>query len=133
LSSWPRSRTFMEVQLAFPFLDAPEGAPPVVSRYRRRLMRVAGQAYRLGVIRTAAKHLSEPPAGSLSAAVVVPVPSRGPAARYARPAYLTTNERHAVEQVARRLQRLAPSHRDPERYHVEKDSICRALRDISRR
>lgn len=34
--------------------------------------------------------------------------------------------------LARRVRQLAPSHRDPERYHVEKSEIENALRRLSR-
>jgi hypothetical protein len=35
--------------------------------------------------------------------------------------------------IAARLQYLAPSHRDPERYHVEKSELVAALRVLARR
>lgn len=90
-------------QLAFPFVDAPEGAPPVVSRYRRRLARVAGHAYRLATIRAEARHLAEPPVRSLGAAVV-PVTPESDVGAVVRP--LIGEERHLVGQLARTLQRL---------------------------
>jgi hypothetical protein len=35
--------------------------------------------------------------------------------------------------LASRLQRLAPSHRDPEKYHVEKAELVHDLRLLARR
>jgi hypothetical protein len=37
----------------------------------------------------------------------------------------------AVEALADRLQRLAPSHRDPEAFHVEKSSLVAELRELA--
>jgi hypothetical protein len=38
-----------------------------------------------------------------------------------------------LEVLADRVRRLAPSHRDPEAFHVEKSEIERALRQLARR
>ncbi len=35
--------------------------------------------------------------------------------------------------VAWRLRRLSPSHRDPERFHIEKDALARRLELLARR
>jgi hypothetical protein len=40
-------------------------------------------------------------------------------------------ERDAIMNLADRVRRLAPSHRDPEKFHVEKDEIERALRRLA--
>ena len=37
----------------------------------------------------------------------------------------------ALDDLARRLERLAPSHRDPFRFHAEKSEIVDALRTIA--
>lgn len=34
--------------------------------------------------------------------------------------------------LARRIERLAPSHRDPEAFHVERDDIAKTLRRMAR-
>lgn len=39
----------------------------------------------------------------------------------------------ALEIIARRVARLAPSHRDPERFHVEKSEIVFELRKLSKK
>jgi hypothetical protein len=36
-----------------------------------------------------------------------------------------------LDELAQRVQRLSPSHHDPERYHVEKSEIVEALRSIA--
>ena len=48
----------------------------------------------------------------------------------AQPIRLNTAERLA--ELAKRVRRLAPSHRDPERYHVEKSEIEHELRRLAR-
>lgn len=35
-------------------------------------------------------------------------------------------------ELARRIERLAPSHRDPEAFHVERDEIAKTLRRMAR-
>lgn len=40
-------------------------------------------------------------------------------------------ERDALLALAARVRRLAPSHHDPEWFHVEKDEIERALRKLA--
>jgi hypothetical protein len=47
----------------------------------------------------------------------------------AQPIRLNTAERLA--ELAKRVRRLAPSHRDPERYHVEKSEIEHELRGLA--
>jgi hypothetical protein len=37
-----------------------------------------------------------------------------------------------LDALADRVRRLLPSHRDPERFHVERDAIERALRQLAR-
>jgi hypothetical protein len=37
-----------------------------------------------------------------------------------------------LDELAQRVKQLAPSHRDPERYHVEKSEIENALRCLAR-
>jgi hypothetical protein len=37
-----------------------------------------------------------------------------------------------LDALADRVRRLLPSHRDPERFHVERDAIERALRRLAR-
>lgn len=38
----------------------------------------------------------------------------------------------AVSSLAARVARLSPDRRDPERWHIEKDDIARALRRLAR-
>lgn len=38
-----------------------------------------------------------------------------------------------LDALADRVRRLLPSHRDPERFHVERDAIERALRRLARK
>jgi hypothetical protein len=113
-------------QLAFPFVDAPEGAAPVVSRYRRRLQRVAGQAYRLGVMRGARgkRQVSKPPR-ALSAAVVMP---RGIAG-----AHLDREDRNELTILAARVAKLSISRVDPEKFFIDRDEISAALRELAKR
>jgi len=37
-----------------------------------------------------------------------------------------------LQDIARKVQRLSPDHRDPERYFMEKSEIVAALRSIAR-
>lgn len=37
-----------------------------------------------------------------------------------------------LEEIAERIRRLVPSHRDPERFHVEKSEIEHQLRRLAR-
>jgi hypothetical protein len=37
----------------------------------------------------------------------------------------------AIHLLAERLSRLSPSHREPERYFIEKDEICRELKCLA--
>jgi len=37
-----------------------------------------------------------------------------------------------IHGIVRRLRRLGPDRRDPERYHVERDGLCRELLDLAR-
>ena len=106
LGSWLRSRLFVEVQLAFPFIDAPEGASPVVSRYRRRLRDVSDRAYRLGAMRAENRRLNEPTARSLGAAVVeqmlAPVIVTPVAGATKRPSVaLSADDRNEIARLAR--------------------------------
>ncbi|MEE3502614.1 hypothetical protein [Acidiphilium acidophilum] len=43
-----------------------------------------------------------------------------------------TDPHEALADLARRVQRLAPDRRDPERYHAEKSEIAAELRRIAR-
>lgn len=45
---------------------------------------------------------------------------------------MTREQVQALEDLARRVQRLAPSHRDPERYHADKSEVVRDLRRLAR-
>ena len=38
----------------------------------------------------------------------------------------------SIEELAERVGRLVPSHRDPERFHVEKSEIVASLREVAR-
>lgn len=38
-----------------------------------------------------------------------------------------------LDALARQVARLSPSHRDPERFHIDRSEIVRALRLIARR
>jgi hypothetical protein len=49
------------------------------------------------------------------------------------PFYPSPAEASELVALAARIGRLAPSHRDPERFHEEKDSIRRELLALSRR
>ncbi|WP_198365121.1 hypothetical protein [Roseomonas sp. KE0001] len=40
--------------------------------------------------------------------------------------------RQCIEDLARRLSRLCPSHRDPEAFHIEKAELVHALRRLAR-
>ena len=51
-----------------------------------------------------------------------------PAVPQPRPA----SERGTLLQLAARVRHLCPDHRDPERFHVEKDAIERELRRLAR-
>jgi hypothetical protein len=116
-------------QLPLPFLPQVDETPPSIkpSPYRRRLARLCGQAYALGQLRAEQRHLSEPPAKSLGAAAVAA------ALDFPRLVYPSRADRNEIALLARRLARLSPSHRrDPEAYFVEKDSIVRELRRLSK-
>jgi hypothetical protein len=39
---------------------------------------------------------------------------------------------HNLERLAERVRRLSPSHRDPERFHMDKSEIAAALRRLAR-
>lgn len=41
-----------------------------------------------------------------------------------------TDQHEALADLARRVQRLTPDRRDPERYHVEKSEIAAAIRRL---
>lgn len=41
-------------------------------------------------------------------------------------------QHEALADLARRVQRLAPDHRDPERWHCEKSEIAAELRRLAR-
>ncbi len=45
---------------------------------------------------------------------------------------LPTSEGTALVDLAERIRRLVPSHRDPERFHVEKSEIEHQLRRLAR-
>ncbi len=45
---------------------------------------------------------------------------------------LPTSEGTALVEIAERVRRLVPSHRDPERFHVEKSEIEHELRRLAR-
>ena len=45
----------------------------------------------------------------------------------------TMSEAAAILELAQRVRRLSPHHRDPERFHLEKDEIVRDLRTLARR
>ena len=47
--------------------------------------------------------------------------------------HLTRADRNEIAALARRVERLAPSHRSPEHFHIEKSEIAEALRRIARR
>jgi hypothetical protein len=70
-----------------------------------------------------AAHQKAPRKGRLSTRAV-PMTDRSPS-----PAPLILGAR--LTDLARRLERLAPSHRDPERYHLEKDALLHDLRLIA--
>jgi hypothetical protein len=112
-------------------VDPPAGP----SRYRRRIARLCGQAFELGKRRAEARCLAEPVAKSLGAGAVVPMtPEAGATIHpvltqpFKKPAYvagLSQDERREIATIARGLQRLAPSHRSPESYFIEKDAIIK--------
>lgn len=43
-----------------------------------------------------------------------------------------TDHRETLADLARRVQRLSPDRRDPERYHAEKSEIAAELRRLAR-
>jgi hypothetical protein len=45
---------------------------------------------------------------------------------------MTALEAEVLADLARRLDRLRPDHRDPERFHIEKDEIAFELRRLAR-
>jgi hypothetical protein len=100
------------------FVDI-EDSPPAVSRYRRRLQRVAAAAFELGR-RRAGKRPIMPVPRSLGAAAVSPV-------------HLDRADRAEIAALARRVERLTISRIDPEFFHVEKSEIAAQLKRIARR
>jgi hypothetical protein len=46
---------------------------------------------------------------------------------------MTDNQAATLENLAGRVRRLSPSHRDPLRWHEERDAIERELRSLARR
>jgi hypothetical protein len=119
-------------QLTFPF--AADDPPPAVSRttryWRSRIDRAVAATFELG--RRARKQSvsretfssGRPKAPrSLGAAVVPPV----------RPAYVDRDDRNELAVLAKRIERLTISRRDPEAWHIEKSEISAALRQIARR
>lgn len=66
---------------------------------------------------------SVPVGGSMENAPCAPcAPSRGGG---------TWSASARLDTLAHRLERLSPSHRDPERFHLEKDEIAHALRRLA--
>jgi hypothetical protein len=128
------------MQLCFPFCSEESAAAPsrTTLYWRRKIAKCVSFAYELGKRRAL-----QPRAQSLGAGAVVPMtPEAGVAIHpvltqpFKKPACvagLTPNERHEIATIARRLQRLAPSHRSPESYFIEKDAIIKELMFISRR
>ena len=108
-------------QLAFPFIESREPESPTpwqrlgLSRTayftRRRLQRAVAAAFELGGRRRCAV----PPASKT------------------RPYSPSSAEANELAALAARVARLAPSHRDPEKFHLEKDAIRRELLALSRR
>ena len=45
---------------------------------------------------------------------------------------MTAADAQALADLARRLERLRPSHRDPEQFHIEKSEIAAELRRLAR-
>lgn len=43
------------------------------------------------------------------------------------------SEPDLLRDLADRVRRLSPSHRDPERFHIEKDEVARQLMTLARR
>lgn len=43
-----------------------------------------------------------------------------------------TDSQHTLSQLAVKVARLSPSHRDPERFHVEKSEVVAELRRLAR-
>lgn len=104
--------------------------PHRLSAYRRRLQRVAMQAYRLAEIRTEQRLLAEPVPRSLSSAAV-----HAEFAMHDAPVSATrllADERAVLGELAKKLDRVAPSHKFPERYFEAKSEIVHTLRRLSR-
>jgi hypothetical protein len=108
-------------QLAFPFADSPELEPLTpwerlaISRStyfaHRRLRRVAKAAYELGKRGRPAR---------------APIPAL-------RPFCPTPAEVCELKALARRVERLCPSHRSPEKFHEDKSEIVFELRRVAAR
>jgi hypothetical protein len=62
----------------------------------------------------------------------VPVMAKPPARSWPNPARADARRPDVLMQLARRLDRLAPSSRDPESFHIEKSEICCALRQLAK-
>lgn len=45
---------------------------------------------------------------------------------------MTVAEAEALRVLAHRVRRLCPHHRDPERFHMDKDEVARALLRLAR-
>jgi hypothetical protein len=135
----------MQLPLAFmpPADDADR--PPRLSPYRRRLAKVAGQAYALGLLRGEARCLNEPPARALGAAVSLSQMEQkmvqmdhaaavnNVSSTRQLQAHLGREGRNEIAVLAKRIERLVPSHRNPEFFHCEKSEIAASLRRIARR
>ena len=113
------------------FTPPDDDQPPRLSAYRKRLQRVAACAYDLGRRRAEARIANEPVAKSLGAATAL-VDRRPISSAPVSTARLVPAERAELLLLARKLSRLAPSHRDPEAYFVEKNSIVHALRRLAK-
>ena len=108
-------------QLSFSFIEAPDpeltpwgrlGISRSCYFVRRRLQRTANAAYELGKRRR---------------------PVMRPPARTPRPFLPGRDEAHELCQLARRIERLCPSHRSPEKFHEDKSQIVYELRAIAAR
>ena len=56
----------------------------------------------------------------------------GPKTELLRSPSPAASERGVLISLANRVRRLCPDHRDPERFHIEKDAIEHELRQLAR-